>query len=94
MLQAQELTNSSYIIPKCKVFGIVYALVNMKNNKTYVGQHGGDSKSIWTRWRKDLRRGHNSHLNNAVKQYNAAAFRGEILAYCHSREEMNNLERL
>lgn len=89
--QTQELINSPYIIPKCAVFGIIYCFINMMNNKVYVGQHIG--QIIWTRWDKDLRGG-NPHFDRAVKKYGIKAFRGEILAYCYSQQELDNLEKL
>lgn len=91
--QAQELINSPYIVPGCKVFGIIYCFVNMVNNKVYVGQHVGNSKSIWTRWYRDLRGG-NPHFASAVEMYGIEMFRGEILAYCYSQEELDNIETL
>ena len=70
---------------------IVYLLLNTVNNKSYVGQHLGDK--ISTRWPSNLKGG-NPHLESARKKYGPKAFSKEILNYCCSQEEMNNLERL
>ena len=71
---------------------IVYLLLNTVNLKGYVGKHKGNS--ISGRWKEDLSGGHNSHLENARLKYGSKAFSKEILKFCSSEEEMNNLERL
>jgi group I intron endonuclease len=72
---------------------IVYLLLNTINLKGYVGQHRGDK--ISTRWPRTLKNGGaNLHLAAARDKYGSEAFSREILNYCSSEEEMNNLERL
>lgn len=70
---------------------IVYLLLNTINNKSYVGKHKGNS--IETRWDRCLD-GANNHLKAAKNKYGVDVFSREILNYCSSEEEMNNLERL
>lgn len=70
---------------------IVYLLLNQVNQKGYVGQHLGNFVS--GRWNTKLAGG-NAHFTKAVKKYGWASFSREILNYCCSKEEMNNLEKL
>jgi group I intron endonuclease len=70
---------------------IVYLLLNMINSKGYVGQHRGNN--ISTRWPKNMA-GANVHLSAARDKYGTNAFSREVLNYCSSQEEMNNLEKL
>jgi hypothetical protein len=71
---------------------LVYALVNDRNQKAYIGQTKNHDLS--KRWNPHLTNGKaNSHLAAAIKKYKPWAFRRQILAQTVDHRELDLLER-
>ncbi len=72
---------------------IVYLLLNQVNLKGYVGQHkGNDLAKRWTAGMRNVKP--NPHFAAAVEKYGVQCFSREVLAYCGTQEETDNMERL
>jgi group I intron endonuclease len=65
-------------------YGYVYETINLKNGKTYIGQHKGH-------WNENYF-GSGVFLNKAIKKYGKDNFECNLIMWAHSRNELNNLE--
>lgn len=66
------------------VYGFIYKITNMANQKAYVGQHMGiDFGDYW---------GSGLLLNKAYKKHGKDSFKREVLDYASSKDELNFME--
>jgi len=74
-----------------KTYGIVYRVVNVDNSKSYIGQ---TIKSLDIRRKMHYIEAKRSgfYFHNVLNKYNNDIFKWEILEYCNSKEEMNEME--
>lgn len=75
-----------------KVFGIVYCITNMKNNKKYIGQTVRElelrrKEHIWKAERRD-----GYAIHQAIRKYGADSFEWVILCSANNQEELNEKE--
>lgn len=68
------------------MFFFIYQTTNLINGKIYIGQHS--TKKI-----NDGYLGSGYRLKQAIKKYGRKNFKREILHFCQSHEELNDLER-
>jgi group I intron endonuclease len=66
------------------IYGYVYETINLKNWKTYIGQHKGHWDSTYFGSGKLLRR--------AIKKYGIENFECNLITWAYSRDELNQLE--
>ena len=72
----------------------VYQIINMKNNKMYVGS----SKNIENRWKKHIydlnnKTHHNKHLQNAWNKYSEENFEFEVIEYVSNETRLIEREQ-
>lgn len=77
----------------CNCYGVIYSILNLKNNKRYIGQ----SKNIKKRFYQHLytfknKRRMNYPLYKALHKYGLENFEVEILCKCNTKEELNDKE--
>ena len=67
------------------MFGYIYKITNLKNNKIYIGQHKGEvfDKRYF---------GSGKIIKLAFEKYGKENFKIEILEWCNSFEELNKKE--
>ena len=65
-------------------YGVIYKTTNTINGKWYIGKNKGNNENYL---------GSGKILNKSIKKYGKENFSKEILAYAHSREELNHLEK-
>jgi hypothetical protein len=68
-----------------ETYGYIYETINLKNGKTYIGQH--KSKS----WDSNYF-GSGILLNRAIKKYGLENFECNLIMWAYSKEELNKLE--
>ena len=68
-----------------KIFGLVYATINIKNNKVYIGQTIRINNNDYI--------GSGSRFLEAVKKHGRNYFCSYLLQYAYSREELDLLEK-
>lgn len=77
------------------VYGVIYCATNIVNQKRYVGQTRNRVavvdllKYLSKRYSK---KGHNLHLDNALKKYGFDGFKWQLVCECSSREELDKRE--
>ena len=67
------------------MYYVIYKITNLINNKIYIGKHKTSDLN-------DNYIGSGVYIKRAIKKYGIENFKKEILHYCTSEEEMNNLE--
>jgi len=76
-----------------KNFGIIYKATNKINGKVYVGQTiRGLSDRKYNHLLESKLRRYNSIFHRAIKKYKPINFEWEVLEYCDSKEELNEME--
>lgn len=67
------------------VFGVIYKITNLINNKIYIGQKVNLSKfnNYW---------GLGNYIKRSIKKYGKENFKKEILEYTYSKQELDELE--
>lgn len=70
-----------------KSYGYVYRTTNLKNGKTYIGQHRHKPGEKWTEYL-----GSGKIIARAIAKHGKEAFKKELLATAASKEELNFLE--
>jgi len=86
------MTEQEYLLLEEKPFGVIYLIVNIVNNKKYIGQ----TKNFILR-KKDHEKVSNirkSLIDRKINQYKKENFLWEILDACSSKEELDEKERL
>jgi group I intron endonuclease len=66
-------------------YGYLYETINLKNGKTYIGQHKSEN------WDNNYF-GSGVYLNRAIKKYGIENFECNLLVWAHSKNELNQLE--
>ena len=88
LITRKEL-NDNFINP----FGFVYKIINLENDKVYIGQTQRDAIIRWQEHIYESRRKNQVMiLARAIQKYGDNAFEMEILKNCKSQEEMNKWE--
>jgi len=72
-----------------KSFGIIYKAENKINGKVYIGQ---TTKSLKERRKRHIWETKKSYFHNALNKYKPKNFKWEVLEYCDSKNEMNEME--
>ena len=76
-----------------EVYGSIYQVVCLVNNKVYVGQTVGSLKRRWCTHESSARRGiSNSILYSAIRKHGPDNFTIELLTTASSKEELDKLE--
>jgi group I intron endonuclease len=75
-------------------FGTVYLVINLINDKTYVGQTKSPLRYRLKQHLYDAGRGKNYHFLNAIKQHGACNFSISALGYADTQGDLDQLERL
>lgn len=75
------------------MYGLIYKIVNIKNEKIYFGQ---TTKSLEIRMKmhfKDAKRPKNKGIDGAIKKYGKQNFHYEIIGFCYSKQELDEAEK-
>jgi len=74
-------------------FGIIYKVINEYNSKIYIGQTiVGLSKRKEGHINDSLANRDNNYFHNAIRKYGKESFTWEIIEYCESKEELDDME--
>jgi group I intron endonuclease len=68
-----------------ETYGYIYETINLKNGKTYIGQH---KSKVWD---SDYY-GSGFLLKRAIKKYGIENFECNLIMWAYSKKELNNLE--
>jgi group I intron endonuclease len=71
---------------------IVYLVTNKVNGKRYVGQTTGLLHKRWKQHGKPSNN-RNTYFVNAIQKYGREKFKVEVLRVCHSKPEMDRVEK-
>ena len=78
---------------KDSVYGIIYKVTNIINQKVYIGQ------TVQTLHKRRIRHESGSrkrntliHFHRALKKHSFEKFKWEVLEYCHDKTELDDLE--
>lgn len=74
------------------MYGVVYKIVNKKNNRIYIGQTIRTLKERFKEHKK-LRNKSNAPIHVAIKEYGVENFYIEMLEECDSQEMLNEKEK-
>ena len=77
-----------------KHFGTIYQIINIQNNKSYIGQTTQEVNSyINSHFTNALRnKKANKLFYNAIRKYGKENFKIKILGFCNSKQELNEAE--
>jgi len=82
-----------YMFDDYKLVGIIYKVTNTINNKVYIGQTVG---SLHSRKAKHLSLANIekplNYFHKALKKYGIDSFKWEIIEYCDSKKELDDME--
>lgn len=78
--------------PLDPVYGVVYKITNLVNGSFYIGQTKMPMHRRVRKHLSDARRGFDTIFCRAIRKHGEAAFAAEVVAFCRSREELNELE--
>lgn len=73
-------------------FGLIYKVLNIQNNKIYIGQTVQNFKYYKVYILNQTKKPINRKFFNAIRKYGWDNFKWEILGYCESREELDESE--
>jgi group I intron endonuclease len=71
---------------------VVYLITNKINGKKYVGQTVKPLHNRWIQHGKSSNR-RNTYFTNAIQKYGRESFKIETLRICHSKPEMDRIEK-
>jgi len=74
------------------MFGTIYRVTNVGNEKSYVGQTTSPLGKRWGQHLSDAQCGRGAVLAKAIRKYGSETFSVESLHICESREELNFVE--
>lgn len=79
------------VIKGDNMFGYIYKVTNLINNKIYIGQHYKSDNSLTeldkNYWASGIK------INNAFSKYGKENFTREILCWCNNLDELNEKEK-
>lgn len=77
------------------MYGYIYQIKNIENDKVYVGQTIQAPKQRKFKHLSDLRKGkhHNAHLQRAYDKYGESSFSFTVLSWFNSQKELDNAEK-
>ena len=81
---AKDLSEDDELFEKAP-FGYIYISTNSITGKKYIGQHKGP---FTTRYK-----GSGLKVREDIKKYGAKSFTPELIQYCYSQEELDDMER-
>ena len=77
-----------------KPFGFIYKIINLENDKIYIGQTVRD---ILIRWREHIYDGYNKKkcfpISKAIQKYGENSFEIEVLQKCKNKKELEYYEK-
>lgn len=75
-----------------KLYGIIYRITNLINEKSYIGQTIQSLESRIDAHHKNAQNGSNFAIHRAIRKYGIENFKYEILTFCESNQELNDQE--
>lgn len=78
---------------KLEIYGIIYKVTNLVNNKIYIGQTTNSLNIRKTQHISDARNNSDMLLHKAIRKYGEDAFKWEVIDKAYSKEELNNKEK-
>lgn len=74
------------------MYGIIYKITNLANNKIYIGQTIHKLTYRWNSHTRAAKRGSKTYFHKAIRKYGKDSFILEQIAEANSKEELNQLE--
>ena len=74
------------------IYGRIYKITNISNNKSYYGQTVQSPNKRWSQHKQAAKKGGKMILYNAIRLYGVKKFTFEVICECETLEELNAKE--